>query len=205
MEQAIWRARGIPVATVIDVGASDGRWSRIARVSWPGARFLLFEANPYHEAGLKRNAMEYVLAAAGDVVGDAHFDATDPWGGVASHAKTGAGDIRVRMTTIDREVSARGYEGPYLLKLDTHGFEREILEGATRVLEGCSLLVIEAYNVELRPGSLRIHELVAYVETRGFRCLDLADPMHRPKDSMLWQVDLIFARADRPEFADNAY
>jgi hypothetical protein len=29
--------------------------------------------------------------------------------------------------------------------------------------------------------------------------------MRRPADRALWQFDLVFARADRPEFQSNAY
>jgi FkbM family methyltransferase len=205
MAQAVARARVIPVASVIDIGASNGSWSRLARSAWPNARFLLVEANPFHRAALERSRMDFVLAAAGDISGAAHFDASDPWGGVASHVATGEADIVVPMTTVDDEVARRRLPGPYLIKLDTHGFEREILEGAAQALAHTSLLVIEAYNFELRPGSMRFHELVAFAEKRGFRCFDLADPMRRPKDGVLWQLDLLFTREDQFSFADVAF
>ena len=37
----------------------------------------------------------------------------------------------VRETTIDHEIGAYGLPGPYLIKLDTHGYEAPILCGAT--------------------------------------------------------------------------
>jgi hypothetical protein len=48
-------------------------------------------------------------------------------------------------------------------------------------------------------------ELCLYLAERGFRCLDMFDPLYRPKDEALWQMDLVFARADRPEFQYNSY
>ena len=39
-------ARDTEIRTVIDVGASDGRWSLQAEPVWPDARFHLVEANP---------------------------------------------------------------------------------------------------------------------------------------------------------------
>jgi FkbM family methyltransferase len=205
MEAAIKRAGGTPVGSVIDVGASNGSWSRMARRTWPDARFLLIEAQPVHEAALRASGFDFVLAAAGDKPGQIHFDAADPWGGVASYGHTGKADITVPMTTIDAEVAQRTLPPPYLVKLDTHGFEREILAGAEHTLDGASLLVIEAYNFELKPGALRFHELVAFLEQRGFRCVDLADPMHRPKDGALWQLDLVFCRIERMALDDNSY
>jgi len=212
MERALQRAaHRTRIATVVDVGASNGIWTRLARQHLPDARMLLIEAlaDP-HEDALRRLAsrdprIEYVIAAAGDAEGEVHFDASDPFGGAASPTSTGRYDRVVPMTTIDAEVTRRSLPPPYLLKLDTHGFELEILRGATATLAGTAALVIEAYNFELRPGVLRFHELCAYLEPLGFRCVDLADPMRRPKDAVLWQMDLVFARSDRPELRDNAY
>jgi hypothetical protein len=107
--------------------------------------------------------------------------------------------------TIDDAIAARRWPGPYGIKLDTHGYELPVLEGASRTLAQVSFLIIEAYNFPLTPASLRFSELCAWLETRGFRCCDLADPMRRPTDGVLWQMDLAFARVDHPIFASNRY
>ena len=199
------------VATVVDVGASDGRWSRMARRHYPDAQFLLFEAQAEpHTEGLERFAAEsdhvaYVLAAAGESQGEIHFDASDPFSGVASTEPTGEHDVIVPMTTVDAEVKARSLPGPYLVKLDTHGFEEFVLNGASDTLGAASLAVIEAYNFELMDGSMRFHQLCVYMEERGMRVIDLVDIMRRPGDGVLWQFDLFFARAERPEFTSNSY
>lgn len=212
MQAALRRAAAHhSISTVIDVGASDGRWSDVAQHFFPDAAYLLIEAQAQaHEAALRARAdaqprMEYILAAAGDRVGTIHFDGSDPFGGVASEQAFSVGDVVVRMTTIDTEVGQRNLRGPYLLKLDVHGFEQEILRGASDTLAHTSLLVIEAYNFELRPGSLRFHELCAHLDDLGFRPVDLVDVMRRQRDAVLWQFDLVFARGDREEFGSNAY
>jgi hypothetical protein len=121
-------------------------------------------------------------------------------------AAAGAARTRsVPVETVDRAIAARGLPGPYGLKLDTHGYEVPVLEGAVATLQQASLLVIEAYNFTLAPGSLRFPELCAWLEARGFRCCDLADPMRRPRDGALWQMDLAFAPAGSPLFDSNDY
>jgi len=65
--------------------------------------------------------------------------------------------------------------------------------------------VIEAYNLELTPGRFRFHQLCAYLEKRGFRPVDLAEPMHRQKDGIFWQLDLVFDLETYPRLSDNAY
>lgn len=161
MDAALTRvSERFEVSTVIDVGASDGRWSVKARSRFPSAAYLLIEAqSAAHARALERYARHHrntsvVLAAAGDRIGTISFDASDPFGG-AAHGGQSQASIEVPMTTVDAEVERLGLAGPYLLKLDTHGFEREILMGARNTLAGADLLIIEAYNFELRPGVLR--------------------------------------------------
>jgi FkbM family methyltransferase len=202
-------ARGTPVATWIDVGASDGSWSLLAQRHFPRARFLLFEPlaerQPALDALHARHGFEIAAAAAGARAGrlSFHVGADLDGSGVAA---PGAGGARtVPVAAIDDVIAARGLTGPFALKLDTHGHELPVLEGAARTLTSASLLVIEAYTFTLAPGSLRFHELCAWLEARNFRCCDLADPMRRPGDGALWQMDLAFAPADSPVFEYNRY
>src|ERR1700730_15699226 len=52
--------------------------------------------------------------------------------------------------------------GPYLIKLDTHGYEVPILCGATETLRNTNLLVIETYNFRLIESCLLFDEIIAY-------------------------------------------
>jgi len=202
-------ARGTEVRTWIDVGASDGIWSLGAHRHFPQSRFLLFEPLAEHQAALAalRNShgFDSIAAAAGREPGSISFFVDHLLDG-SGVAVPGAVDTRtVPVETIDRAISARGLAGPFAIKLDTHGHEIPVLEGAAATLAQASLLVIEAYNFPLTPDSLRFHELCAWLEARGFRCCDLADPMRRPSDGTLWQMDLAFAPATSPLFALNRY
>jgi FkbM family methyltransferase len=202
-------AHHIPVATVVDVGASDGRWSEAVRRYYPHAGYLLLEANSVHEPALQqysaaRPGTRYVLAVIGDREGELYFDRRDPFGGVAVH-EPHPGYEPMPATTIDAQLERHALPGPYLIKLDTHGFELPILEGAARALEQASVLVIETYNFQLQPGALRFHEMIAWLEAKGFRPFDLIEPMHRARDGVLWQFDLLFVRADAPLYAFTRY
>jgi hypothetical protein len=83
------RRREIHFNTVIDVGASDGHWSALCMNEFPIIDYYLIEAQPVHKLALERFCAghpncRYILSAAGPERGSIYFDASDPFGGVAS-------------------------------------------------------------------------------------------------------------------------
>jgi FkbM family methyltransferase len=197
------------VNTIIDIGASDGRWSQELMRHLPTQRYLLIEAQDIHAPQLdrfvaRRPNAQYVLAAAGDHIGHVYFDSTNAFAGQASSTER-PGDCAVPVTTVDEEVRARDLPGPYLLKFDTHGFELPILAGAADTLNHTAAILMECYNFRLAPDALLFHEMCGHLAKNGFRVIDLFDPMHRPFDSAFWQCDIVFARDDSHEFQYNGF
>ena len=203
--------RGGQVSTVVDVGASDGRWSRDCMRHFPEASYLLIEAQAGHTAGLDATIGEhanaaYVLAAAGKTEGKVYFDDEELFAGVAIENPLDSKKlIEVKMTSIDKQVHERGLKAPFLIKLDTHGFEIPILEGAAKTIPQCSLIIIECYNYQITGESLKFHEMCRYMESLGFSVIDIADLMLREKDRTFWQMDIFFVPSDSPEFGYVKY
>ena len=75
----------------------------------------------------------------------------------------------------------------------------------TFLAETIRSVVVEGYNYRIENESLLFHEMCGYMGGKGFRCIDLCDPVHRPKDGALWQSDLFFLPAAREEFTSNRY
>ena len=201
--------RGHHFSTVIDIGASDGRWSADFLKIFPDKNYLLIEAQELHEPGLqsfcsKHPKVNYLLAAAGEKPGTIYFEANNPFGGQASYTPF-SNSKTVPVISIDEEVKRKNLEGPYLLKFDTHGFEVPIIKGAAETLKNTKVIIMECYNFKIAPECLVFSEMCAYLESFGFRCIDLFDPLHRPYDNSFWQMDLVFVKNDRDEFYYNKY
>lgn len=212
MDAALKRAgaRLPKIGTVIDVGAAAGKWTQRARPHFPDARFLLIEplSERVPELEALRTAdsrIDFVSAVAGAVPGETTFNVTDDLDGSGVADAPGSASRTVAITTIDREIAARKLPGPFFIKLDTHGYEVPILEGARDTLAQTALLMIEVYNFQLTAGCLRFPQLCARMEELGFLPCDTVEPIRRPGDLMLWQMDLVFARADSPIFLRNTY
>jgi FkbM family methyltransferase len=199
-----------PISTVIDIGASNGSWSLNLLHHYPGAQYLLIEANRVHEPSLLevcrlRSNFNYILAAAGPESGQVFFDGREPFGGQASVSPSPAHQDCLPMVSVSDAVREHSLSGPFLIKFDTHGFEVPILKGCEPILSQTEIVVMEVYNFKLCNDALLFDEMVALMRGYGFRCVDLFSLMHRPLDGLLWQMDLVFARCDRPEFTCNEY
>jgi FkbM family methyltransferase len=169
--------RGMSLSTVISELLIRG-WSAELIKIVPDASYLLIEANKIHEEKLrefkKMHAnVDYVLAAASDKTGNIFFDASDPFGGAAYHSED-TGLITLPATDYIKE---KGIQGPYLLKLDTHGFEVPISEGAKNALKTTNLIVVEMYNFLIENHSLLFHEMCKYLLSKGFRCIGIAEEL----------------------------
>lgn len=212
MNYAIKRcqAQGIAIETVIDVGASNGMWSESCIKIYPNAFYHLIEAQEPHKLDLENfkkqhKNTDFVIAAAGNKVGEIYFDNSGLFGGLAVESPFEGKCITVPVTTIDAEVAKLQLKAPFLIKLDTHGYEIPILEGASETLKNANLVIIETYNFQIAKDSLRFWEMCAYMEKLGFLPIDMVDFMHRIKDNAFWQMDTFFIRKDRSEFQHNQY
>ena len=125
--------------------------------------------------------------------------------GQASAEPYPANNTVVPVTTVDKQIADRKLEGPYLLKLDTHGYEIPILKGAANTIMQSEVIVIECYNYKIATECLLFYDMCKYLEEKNFRCIDLVDVMHRPHDKSLWQMDLIFIKKSREEFLCQSY
>lgn len=201
---------GARIGTVIDIGASTGRWSAMAMEYFPGARFIGVDPLKEREPDLQRlktrkPRFDYVLAVAGEVPETTVDLAVTPDLDGSTVGGAGAAMRKVPAYSVDRIVEIRQCAGPFILKFDTHGFEVPILKGATATLEQTEYIVMEVYNFRHTEGTLLFHEMCALLEGKGFRCLQLVDPMQRPFDRALWQMDIVFARQEHPVFRQNSY
>lgn len=193
------------IDNVIDIGGSNGRWSLGAMKIFPSASFLAIEPLYERSDALQSIAQRYrnfsfELCAAGEsnnekvilnVADNLDGSTIDGFGGEQRQVPT---------KTIDAIVQERKLTGPFLIKLDTHGYEIPIFKGAEQTLNRTSVIIVEAYNFKITNSALRFHQLCYFLEDSNFRCFDIADLMLREHDNSLWQMDLFFCKSNEPIF-----
>jgi FkbM family methyltransferase len=212
LDDALQRLRKhqIEIETLIDVGASDGIWSKAFAHYFPGRQHLLVDANEMHRPKLIEVCRSYPnwrfeLTAVGPSNGTLYFDGSNPLLGHLSEIPLNDNYRPCPVTTLDRLVQQEGLSGPFMIKLDTHGVELPILSGASETLKQTNALVIEAYNFTWGGSAVPFWDLCQHLLGLGFRPLDLFDVLYREVDGALWQMDLLFARSDLPLFQEQRY
>jgi hypothetical protein len=101
---------------------------------------------------------------------------------------------------IDTLVEKYQLKPPFLIKLDTHGFEAPTLEGCSAIWKSVNVFAIEAYNFRINENALKFFELCAYMDERGYSTVDMSGIGSRKHDSSLWQMDLYFRPSKSKEF-----
>lgn len=205
------KQRGITINTIIDVGAAAGSWSLSALEFWPSSNYILFEPlverkNELEQLSLKNKNFHFIPAAAGRERGQVSFEvASDLDGSGISDVTIGDSIRTVEVTPIDVEVEKLQVKGPFIVKLDTHGFEIPILEGCSKIWNDVSLFIIECYGFHIAKESLLFWEMCQYMQSKGFRLVDIVDIMNRPTDGAFWQCDAFFMNSTNQVFESNSY
>ena len=102
----------------------------------------------------------------------------------------------VPVTTVAGLVDTHGVDpARCLLKIDTQGYEGEVLRGAGELVGRVQAIQLEMSFVELYAGQLLYDDLMAAMVAAGYR-LHTLDPGFSAADGRLLQVDGLFVRAD---------
>lgn len=109
-------------------------------------------------------------------------------------------DIEVK--TIDSIYEDYAPAQSILLKVDVDGVELDVLKGSKSVFDSECVIVIEASIGEMNP---RFQIISEYLASYDFKIIDIVDPLYRPHDWHLWQVDLIFAKTKSDLWAGHGF
>jgi FkbM family methyltransferase len=207
---ALLRHYGIEL--VIDVGASQGQYGLELRqaLGWPG-RIVSFEPlAPAFEALAAAAALappwQALALALGEQEGEARLQVAGnsessslrpmlPRHLVAAPHSARVGEQTVHVAPLDalwptlRQGATRSW-----LKLDTQGFERQVLEGARQALADIDTVQLELSLQPLYEGAAGFAELHAWLSERGYRLVGIEPGFGDPASGELLQMDGIYHR-----------
>jgi FkbM family methyltransferase len=199
-------------AAVLDVGANIGQYAALLRKSGFVGRIISFEALPTVHAQLSaasardqnwvvapcaalgRERAEVQMHIAGNSVSSSLLAMK------AAHLAAAPQSAYVGMQTVQMhrldELAATLLppSGTVLLKIDTQGYEREVLEGSTGLLPRVSALQVEVSLVPLYEGAPAFVEMVSRIQGLGYAIFSLVPGLRNVEDGRLLQMDAFFIR-----------
>jgi FkbM family methyltransferase len=200
--KALTRDRG--VRAVLDVGAHEGKFSREMLRYFPHAVSHAFEPTPATFGRLKERLEGFGRRAVLNqkLVGAAverrnfnlceHSDMNSALPG-CHHWGDSQGSIVVEQTSLDAYLAEVGLETVDVIKIDTQGYDLQVLEGASNLLsrKGGRVFVIEVLFVELYEGQCYFEEVYRFMKSHGYQLRALVNPHYGQADSMQF-CDAIF-------------
>lgn len=204
----------LKVGLVLDVGANQGQFaSGLRRMGYRG-RMLSFE--PLREAHqlLERAALKdprWSIAprcAVGAEAGSVNMNVSENSYSssvlqmhanlkVAAPAARFVAQETALMLTLDQLVATHAIDGERcLLKIDTQGYEWEVLNGAAETMKNVVALLIETSLVPLYEGQRLWLEYIERMAAEGFVVWDIHSAFASQSNGRLLQADIVFVRAE---------
>lgn len=201
--------RGFSPITVVDVGAFEGNWSRLAKSVWPSARLIMIEPNLDKKERLLKLAADLDASLFCELLGAENGKA------VQFHLMESGSSIMAERSAVPRTIEMRqlrtldsllkDVEAPAILKIDAQGYELEIIKGASTILPLFEAVLLEVATIEINVGAPLLHDVVAFMKTYGFVAYDILEIHRRPLDNALNQVDIVFIREKSQLIADKRH
>lgn len=185
---------------ILDIGASDGRWTREMLTIFPDATVFLFEPGTARTgempATLKNNKrLKFFPIAIGDRDGPAIFHVhPDPSGSTTVDWQDNniATQVTVPMRTIDSLIGEGAIIQPDLIKMDIQAGELAALRGAIGTLPAVRVLHLETWIMQGYGGKIPLlSDLTAFLKPLNFRLFDVGTQF-RTDDGTLYAIDASF-------------
>jgi FkbM family methyltransferase len=194
--------------TIFDVGVGEGT-AELYKL-FGGRRLVLIDPLREAEENVRKRwpglAFDFVAAGLGVGEGSAvlNITAKAAKAGIPERTPLTAEEITERrtipITTLDRIVAEAFYPEPFGLKLDTEGYELEILRGTERALKKTEFIIAEVSVKKRFVDGYRFSEVIGFLGARGFELIDILN-FHGGTARF---YDCLFLGRDHPAFEGAA-
>jgi FkbM family methyltransferase len=197
---------GLDFDFVVDVGANRGQFAWFSRERFPGARIVSFEpleaaANVFEKVFASDPMVRLVRAAIAEHDGTLTMHVTDeddsssPLEITAKQAQHFGSRIVGRCVVpcgpLAKFIGVTDFGTRNLLKIDTQGFELEVLKGSIDLLGRFDAIYCEVSFVELYQGQPLANDVISYLSSRHFQLGGVFNQINAIREGAL-QADMLF-------------
>jgi FkbM family methyltransferase len=172
---------GFEPLVIYDIGAGALTWTKYAKTIWPDAKFIAFEAYDQFQYLYELNEVEHYIGALSNkdnrlvkfyhneyfFFGNSYYRDVDYQTFGQYHM-----DDYLKLPTQRLDTVVEKYDIPFpdLIKINTQGSERDILQGADNCLTKCERLIINMHHEEVKLGAPRSYQTMSYLLNHGWGC-----------------------------------
>jgi FkbM family methyltransferase len=206
--------RSFGIDLVFDVGANSGQYGQLLRSLGYAGRILSFE--PLSAAHRQLQAVtegdSLWTAAPRTAVGEVEGEITINVAGNSASSSIRAmleshraaaphsayvGTETVPIARLDRLTAAVPAGASTLLKIDTQGYEAEVMAGGPATLAAASAVQIELSLLPLYQGQASLEEMLALMAGHGLTLWAIWPGFADPATGRILQAEAVFARPER--------
>lgn len=193
---------GFEARIVLDIGAYEGVWAKEFKKIYPAAKILMIEGQTAKEKCLvdlsrKISDLEYEIALLGAYEQQVDFNVYQTASSVLKeHHQTEAIVERRTLKCLDKLLENTNYSKPDLIKIDTQGYELEILKGGEKTLSEAKAVLLEVSLLDIYREVPLVAEVLEFMQKRNFVLFDICSFIYRPLDQLLYQSDFLFVKKD---------
>ncbi len=201
------KKRGLKCKTILDIGANNTEYSRMAKKVFPNADFCLvepqiemkehledfckeFKGSVYFLAGAGPKSDTMVLTIWDDLAGSSLVPKKD------EKLKALGKQREIEIITIDGLIESGSINLPEFVKLDIQGFELEALKGATKTFGYTEVYILEValFPYNEAPEMPELSDVINFMLARDYVVYDFPGFLRRPLDGALGQCDICFVK-----------
>ena len=202
------KRKGFAPRLIVDIGAYDGRWTRMIKGVFPESRVFMIDAQSAKQPALEAVKVQFLGTAdyaisllAAESGRKIDFQQMESGSSVfAEQSNVPRSTISLDTRTLDELLTERDLGGPALLKLDVQGYELEILKGAAQALSQAEVVLLETSLLAYNRDAPQLSDVVRFMDERGFCVYDICSLIRcshlslEELDDTLVHVDLLFVR-----------
>jgi FkbM family methyltransferase len=207
--------QGVVPTSVVDVGANRGQFAIAILELVPTASVISFEPLPAQAAQLAKLTRHYAprfevrnLALGSrparlELHVNKHHQSSSLRALSRRHLNAfpdarETESIFVDVDRLDCQLSTADLRPGAMLKIDVQGFERDVIDGASGVLQRFDTLLIEASFQALYEGEWTFLEMVEDLKSKGFNFVRPVGFLQDPVNAEFLQMDALFRRVGVP-------
>lgn len=194
--------------TIIDVGAAAG--TEVLYEAFPDSYFILIEPLKEYESHLqeilKKYQGEYFVTAVGDHIGQVEINIeSNDLERTSIHTRsilTASNNKVIKreigITTLDALQKEHQFKPPFGLKIDTEGYEVQVIKGSSKLLGQTDFIIAEVSVAQRFENSYTFAQFIDLMNKNNFALYDILYEYR--KDDKLMYADCLFKKLEIKHF-----